>query len=963
MRMERAISSILICLFILFSSLSISHCTGEPLPFDPDPIGSVTAKICTWRDDHDGALSITFDDGLSSHFNLAGPLLDHHQLKGTFFVTLDNVGIPYGANWSDWADLWRDGHEIGSHSISHPDLTTLNSSSLYEEVVLSGQRIEENISGSRCVSFSYPMGRYNDTVLSLVRENYLGARMDRHNVSGPPGPNPKDPMNIHSVIPVNFGRGDLAAELNEVLNLTIFRGGWMVEMIHAIGSDGYDPVDPLEFESHLARIELMQDSLWTDTFGNVTKYILERQNTRLSNIVQDNDSVHFGPISHLDPEIFDVPLTVELEFPSDWIDVDVHIGNTVKNMFTDDKGDGRALLLDIALDDTVSVFKNNSHPFFYGEGSGPNFSPQTGTTGTLFEFEIMLSSKRYLSSGPYIYFDLNYDGDSLDVVGNMSEGPHTLITYGISGMDNYKFGFSTNFPPGVERVWYHFDCIDEEGLYTRYPVNGRLWGPFVNDPPLRPIGFNVSNLHSTEVLISWDPPVDIDGDMVTTELIVQKKGYPDIRFEERRIVDTMHKIHWSDLGRKPPGFEIDGWFGSEFLVEARFIDEHNSYSLPYFFNFTPHNAFPGDLHIISVEGLNSSEPVIYFDPVSDPDGDQVHYLTEVYEMDAVFDHRTEMVYSSSSYELNHPIKTNRLEENVRYQAEVIPIDELGFQGGGDIIDFILDPPPYKITNLLIKEDPNGEGSVIASWDPVERWDIVSYEVLVYSDDPFEKTDRSDFLELSRSFNASAQTIVDGLTDERMYWFTIRAWDEAGQVGPESKSVPFSTRDNKAPDKVEDLDCTVIPEPLAVELTWSQPISHDILGYQVFRSSGFRPNTPSDLIQLVDINPGKDSIMSFRDATVRPNITYHYSIAAYDEVGNRDLLNLSWISVTIFFPDPPDNSSGETSSDDIVEDASNDQEDGLPAGPVIIVLVLMTIVIAFIVSWIFFLIRRRDEFEQ
>ena len=79
-------------------------------------------------------VSLTFDDGLRCQFQKALPILTRYGLPATFFLTANTDATP--DLWSNHADDWwkidwraddiamlknviRDGHEIGSHSVTH----------------------------------------------------------------------------------------------------------------------------------------------------------------------------------------------------------------------------------------------------------------------------------------------------------------------------------------------------------------------------------------------------------------------------------------------------------------------------------------------------------------------------------------------------------------------------------------------------------------------------------------------------------------------------------------------------------------------------------------------------------------------------------------------------------------------------------------------------------------------------
>ena len=67
---------------------------------------------------------ITLDDGYRSVYDTAYPILKKYGFTATLFVYTDFVGMGKSAmTWDQLRDMKADGFEIGSHSLSHPDLT------------------------------------------------------------------------------------------------------------------------------------------------------------------------------------------------------------------------------------------------------------------------------------------------------------------------------------------------------------------------------------------------------------------------------------------------------------------------------------------------------------------------------------------------------------------------------------------------------------------------------------------------------------------------------------------------------------------------------------------------------------------------------------------------------------------------------------------------------------------------
>lgn len=118
---------------------------------------------------------LTFDDGYSDNWDSAAILKQNH-MQAVYFIITGKVGLANYLNWDQIHTLAHDNNEIGSHTVSHPDLTTLSNSpkSLEKEIVTSKNILEQQ--GFSVISFAYPSGKYNKAIATLVGENYLFAR-------------------------------------------------------------------------------------------------------------------------------------------------------------------------------------------------------------------------------------------------------------------------------------------------------------------------------------------------------------------------------------------------------------------------------------------------------------------------------------------------------------------------------------------------------------------------------------------------------------------------------------------------------------------------------------------------------------------------------------------------------------------------------------------------------------------
>ena len=121
----------------------------------------------------DKVVSFIFSDGLKSQYTNAKPILDKYGFKATFDVVCNYVGKKDGyMNWKDIETLHDEGHDIGSHSMSHARLTDLSKKSIEYEVGKSKECLEDY--GIKPTSFEYPFstGSDNKTIVDIVAKYY-----------------------------------------------------------------------------------------------------------------------------------------------------------------------------------------------------------------------------------------------------------------------------------------------------------------------------------------------------------------------------------------------------------------------------------------------------------------------------------------------------------------------------------------------------------------------------------------------------------------------------------------------------------------------------------------------------------------------------------------------------------------------------------------------------------------------
>ena len=125
-------------------------------------------------------IGITFDDGFLNVLEFGAALLKEHNFRAIQFLVAAKLG---GQN--DWEiadgevpaplmneaqvrDWLAAGHEIGSHTLTHPWLTRVSTAQAREEITASRKKLEDRF-GTSIDHFCYPYGDWNESVRDLVQ--------------------------------------------------------------------------------------------------------------------------------------------------------------------------------------------------------------------------------------------------------------------------------------------------------------------------------------------------------------------------------------------------------------------------------------------------------------------------------------------------------------------------------------------------------------------------------------------------------------------------------------------------------------------------------------------------------------------------------------------------------------------------------------------------------------------------
>jgi peptidoglycan/xylan/chitin deacetylase (PgdA/CDA1 family) len=130
---------------------------------------------------------ITFDDAYANVYEYGIPTLAEHHFTSTIYAVAGYAGhtntwspLPPKMNesplmtWQQLYDASENGMEIGSHSMTHPDLTKLPPEDVELELLGSRDLIQDRI-GKPVDTFAYPHGRFNNVASDLASRTFTAS--------------------------------------------------------------------------------------------------------------------------------------------------------------------------------------------------------------------------------------------------------------------------------------------------------------------------------------------------------------------------------------------------------------------------------------------------------------------------------------------------------------------------------------------------------------------------------------------------------------------------------------------------------------------------------------------------------------------------------------------------------------------------------------------------------------------
>jgi len=298
--------------------------------FFHEPLVSVTS----WKDDYQGAVSFTFDDGYKGAFEHGGAELEAAGLKGTFYIFTDTSSIYDGelASTSLVREYKDKGHEIASHTANHANLGFLTESGdvdslskvLSSSVELLNERFDQYT-----MSMSIPFGSFRYETLDYISQYFYSARSSQF------GFNLATPYDFYALKSWPILSTTSPAYVDNLLAIAETYGTYLPLMYHDMLDEPFDEDSLIYTYRRELFSETVQDALsrglWIDTHERIYKYIRERNALKIYHLESDEMGAQTGHFSFeaddgLVDSVFNVELTLKISLPFSWEGDSVTVG-------------------------------------------------------------------------------------------------------------------------------------------------------------------------------------------------------------------------------------------------------------------------------------------------------------------------------------------------------------------------------------------------------------------------------------------------------------------------------------------------------------------------------------------------------------------------------------------------------------------------------------------------------------
>lgn len=210
-----------------------------------DPVYSKSNPVPIFEE---GVVSVTFDDGWDSIYASGLQLMENYDINSTQYLISGSLGKKLYMSKDQVEAFQKGGHQIASHTVSHPNLTHSDDEDLTLEVEKSKKELEKDFGPIN--DFASPLGAFNEHTVSEIKKQYRSHR------STQPGLNTRESFDIYNIKVQNIRPSTSIEQVEAWIAEAKAQNGWLVLVYHQVQDDGDDySVSPVEFDKQLRAIK------------------------------------------------------------------------------------------------------------------------------------------------------------------------------------------------------------------------------------------------------------------------------------------------------------------------------------------------------------------------------------------------------------------------------------------------------------------------------------------------------------------------------------------------------------------------------------------------------------------------------------------------------------------------------------------------------------------------------------
>jgi peptidoglycan/xylan/chitin deacetylase (PgdA/CDA1 family) len=346
--------------FIITGDVLGSRHHGTFTGRDPQAIVRETTQVPTGKDnlfERAAAIGHLGLEGALDYHRRAGELYEDGKVEEAYrtidegyakvragaFAPRSEPGAEAGRDrltWDQLRALARRGHEVASHTVTHPRLAVLDEPNLVYELEKSRQEILDQVGPKHTFSVECPYGTEDERAVAHALARYPAARnrMPEPFLEELNRGSQADPAASRKAY-VQWQRGPLTRTpmplMKSWIDLIAGRDNiWLVLVFHGVDGIGWEPKTSGELREYFGYIKSKQRLLWVATFQDVTKYMRETAHGAVE-ARRKGATIEVSLRHDLSQELYDLPLTLRTRVPPAWPAVQVRQGASVRRVDVD----------------------------------------------------------------------------------------------------------------------------------------------------------------------------------------------------------------------------------------------------------------------------------------------------------------------------------------------------------------------------------------------------------------------------------------------------------------------------------------------------------------------------------------------------------------------------------------------------------------------------------------------------